>query len=107
MEVARSFSHVLFVISSRREVTCPIAIWAITVREHVIIFSGPFNIKFGKGINVLTWGGIEQIELISIVLIDVFHDFIHAFEILKSIHISEIITKKSQYFIRCVMFSSL
>jgi len=88
-----SFSNILFEVCAASKVTSPEVARRLCVREPILILGGPFNISFGKSLNVLTRSRIDEFVSITVLFIHPGYHVVELLVILFSIHISEIISK--------------
>ena len=90
MGEVRSFSGHFFIIWSRCEVSSPVSIRVVRVREHVVVFGRPGHILLEDGVDVVRRSGVPEEILVAKVLVHVFNHPVHASVVLRGIHILEV-----------------
>ena len=85
-----AISDLLFGSLSGCEIAGPAVFWVIAVRHHVIVADWPSEILGLKGIEVLSWGRVHDVDVCRVVLVEVLNDSIHVLEVHSSICKGEI-----------------
>lgn len=85
-----AISNLLFGSLSGCVIAGPVVLWVIPIREHVIVADGPRDILRLKCIEVLSWGRIEDLDVGSVVLVEVLNQSIHVLEVHPSVGEGEV-----------------
>jgi hypothetical protein len=76
-----TISNLLFGSLTRCVVARPAVIRVIAIREHVKVADGPSDILGLKCVEVLSWGRIEDLDVLAVVLVEVLNEIIHVLEV--------------------------
>ena len=66
MEISLSNSVLLLLVGSGREVPCPVVLWLISIREHVVVADWPLNLLFLQCVDVLARGGVHESNIVVV-----------------------------------------
>jgi len=75
------FPHFFLRVGSRRKVASPVVHGVVSIREHVVVLNRPGDVLRVQGIDVGTWSRVEDMDVLVIVVVEVFYDGIHLIEV--------------------------
>ena len=105
--MARRPPCVFLIIRSRCEEACPVRIWMVTIRQHVIIFGRPLHIMPGESVHVVTRGRVQQEVFVTVILVHVRDHLVHVPVILVCLRVSKVVSEKNQKIICEIVLRSL
>jgi len=85
-----AISDLLFGSLSGSVVAGPVVLWIISIREHVKVADGPSDVLGLQSIEVLSWSRIEDLDVGSVVLVEVLDKSVHVLEVHPSVGEGEV-----------------
>ena len=65
MEISTAISDLLLTVCSTSEVTSPVAVGSVSVREHIIILNRPDDVLLFESIEIDAWGGVKESDVLD------------------------------------------
>jgi hypothetical protein len=65
MEISTAISDLLLTVRSACEVTSPVAVGSVSVREHIVILHRPDDVLLFESIKIDAWCGVEESDVLN------------------------------------------
>jgi len=109
MQRVRSVTNVFFIISTRSEISSPIASIVISVREQVIIIGGPCYFFSSDSVDVHLGSGVDELDVrfIHVVVIPVGNHVVDGAEVFMGVLVSKVFTHHNKKVLLTLVVFSL